>query len=368
MTLPIRIAHVMGKMNGGGVESVVLNYYRHIDREMMQFDLLVDSDSTDVSRDEVEGLGGRIINVPPYQKLPEYLCMLEDLFRHEQWPIVHSHINALSVFPLRAAKRVGVPVRIAHSHSTSGKGEPAKNVVKGILRTQANRYPTHRMACSEYAGKWLFGKDAEFTILYNAIDLSKFAFSASVRAEARRELGLVEGDIALGHVGRFMTQKNHPFLIDVFTEVAKREPRAILLLVGNGELRPAVERLANERGFAGRVRFLGQRGDIERLYQAFDAFVLPSLYEGLCLVGVEAQRAGLPCFFSDAITREVDLTGKASFVSLDNPNEWAEQILASIAQRQQRGFSNKELCGFTRYDITRAAKSLESFYLQALES
>ncbi len=358
----------MGKMNGGGVEAVVLNYYRHIDREMVQFDLLVDSDSTDVPRAEVEGLGGRIITVPPYQKLPEYLCTLEDLFRYEQWPIVHSHINVLSVFPLRAAKRAYVPVRIAHSHSTSGRGEPAKNAVKGILRTQANKYPTHRMACSEYAGKWLFGKDAEFTILYNAIDLSKFAFSASVRAEARRELGLVEGDIALGHVGRFMTQKNHQFLIDVFTEVAKREQRAILLLVGNGELRPAVERLANERGLAGKVRFLGQRGDIERLYQAFDAFVLPSLYEGLCLVGVEAQRAGLPCFFSDAITREVDLTGKASFVSLDNPNEWAERILASVAQRQQRGFSNKKLCGFTHYDIAHAAKSLESFYLQALES
>lgn len=363
MTEPIRVAQVMGKMLGGGVEAVVMNYYRHIDREKVQFDFIVDGDSTLVPRKEIESLGGRVFLVPPYQQMAQYSRALEGLFRREHWLIAHSHVNALSLFPLRAAKRAGVPVRIAHSHSTSGKGEHAKNLVKHLLRTQANRYPTHRFACSRYAGEWLFGRDAVFEVLYNAIDLSRFSFNAEARAKARADLGLVDGQLAIGHVGRFMTQKNHAFLIDVFAEVVRRRSDAVLLLVGSGELRHFAECRAAERGVADKVMFLGQRDDVDRLYQAFDAFVLPSLYEGLCLVGVEAQRAGLPCFLSDTITREVDVTGEVAFLSIEDTHTWAAPLVNLTIQPVARILSAEKLARFAPYDISQAAAKLEAKYL-----
>lgn len=179
MAEPIRVAQVVGKMVGG-VEAVVMNYYRHIDRSKVQFDFLVDSDSTLVPREEIESLGGRVFEIPPYQHVVEYQRELQRLFKEENWKIVHSHINALSVFPLRAAKKAGIPVRIAHSHSTSGKGEFAKNVIKGSLKLFSTRYPTDLAACTEHAGKWLFGSSC-FTVFNNAIDLNNFSFNRSIR-------------------------------------------------------------------------------------------------------------------------------------------------------------------------------------------
>ena len=361
MTEPVRVAQVVGKMVGGGVEAVVMNYYRHIDRSKVQFDFLVDSDSTLVPRDEIESLGGRVFEIPPYQHVAEYQRELQRLFKQEGWKIVHSHINALSVFPLRAAKKVGVPVRIAHSHSTSGKGEYAKNALKAVLKTQSNRYPTHRFACSQFAGEWLFGKAAHFEVVYNAIDLDRFRFNVEARAEGA-DLGLVDNQFAIGHVGRFTAQKNHVFLIDVFTEVAKRRDDAVLLLVGTGEAGASVKALVDERGLTDRVKFLGQRSDVNRLYQAFDAFVLPSLYEGLCLVGVEAQVSGLPCLLSDAITREVDVTGECKFLSIDSPVVWADEI-DSLLQYSYEGRLSISSGQFADYNVELQGERLTRKYL-----
>lgn len=363
MTNPIRVAQIVGKMNGGGVEAVVMNYYRHIDRSKVQFDFLVDSDSTLIPRKEIESLGGKVFEVPPYQHVVEYQRELQRLFKQEGWKIVHSNINALSVFPLRAAKKAGVPVRIAHSHSTSGKGEYAKNALKAVLKTQSNRYPTHRFACSKFAGEWLFGKAAHFEVVYNAIDLDRFCFNAEARAQARADLGLVGNQLAIGHVGRFTAQKNHAFLIDVFTEVAKRRDDAVLLLVGTGEAGASVKALVDERGLTDRVKFLGQRSDVNRLYQAFDAFVLPSLYEGLGLVGVEAQVAGLPCLFSDAITREVDVTGESCFLPIDHSKAWIE-ALSCLVPRKRAERSKLSLKKFDSYDIYKQSLILTEKYQQ----
>lgn len=363
MTNPIRVAQIVGKMNGGGVEAVVMNYYRHIDRSKVQFDFLVDSDSTLIPREEIESLGGRVFEIPPYQHVVEYQRELQRLFKQEGWKIVHSNINALSVFPLRAAKKAGVPVRIAHSHSTSGKGEYAKNALKAVLKTQSNRYPTHRFACSKFAGEWLFGKVAHFEVVYNAIDLDRFCFNAEARAQARADLGLVGNQFAIGHVGRFTAQKNHAFLIDVFAEVAKRRDDAVLLLVGTGEAGASVKALVDERGLTDRVKFLGQRSDVNRLYQAFDAFVLPSLYEGLCLVGVEAQVAGLPCLFSDAITREVDVTGESCFLPIDHSKAWIE-ALSCLVPRKRAERSKLSLKKFDSYDIYKQSLILTEKYQQ----
>lgn len=356
----IRVAQVMGYMDGGGVEQVVMNYYRHIDRSRVQFDFLVCEGSGMVPREEIESMGGRVLMVPPYKELPRYMRETERLFREESWPIVHSHVNALSMFPLRAAKRAGVSVRIAHSHSTAGRGETAKNAAKLVLRRFSNVYPTHRMACSRYAGEWLFGKGADFEVVYNAIDLSRFAFDAEARAEARADLGLVGGQTAIGHVGRFMPQKNHRFLIEAFALAAKRRPDLVLVLVGTGEAEALAEGWAAERGVSDRVMFLGQRDDVGRLYQAFDAFALPSLYEGLGLVGVEAQAAGLPCFLSDRITREVDVTGTVRFLPIDDPRAWAE----ALAEAEPGVRINARREDFADYDIDRAAGRLAARYLE----
>ena len=362
---PIRVVHVIGKMIGGGVEQVAMNYYSHVDHARVQFDFIITDDSTVVVENKkiIEALGGRLFVVPAYRRLRTFEDSLYALFiEHPEWRIVHSHMNSLSVFVLKQAKRAGIPVRIAHSHSTSGKGEYAKNAVKALLKTQANRYPTERFACSRYAGEWLFGKGADFEVVYNAIDLRRFSFSAEARAKARADLGLVGGQFAVGHVGRFMAQKNHAFLIDAFEQVARRREDAVLLLVGTGEAEACVESSVAERGLSGRVRFLGQRTDMPDMYAAFDAFVLPSLYEGLGLVGVEAQRSGLPCLLSDAITREVDVTGECRFLPIDDATVWADAICGLEARGDVERASVDDLA-FADYDIERRGAWLTEKYL-----
>ena len=254
----------------------------------------MDADSTRVPEEEIKALGGRVFRIPPYQHPLRYRKELVRLFHEEHWPIVHSHINTLSVFPLSAAKKAGVPVRIAHSHSTMGKGEFAKNLMKLALRPLSNLYPTECFACSEYAGKWLFGRDADFTVIPNAIELEKFHFDPVLRQETRKELGIADGMFLIGHVGRFMPQKNQAFLVDVLAELLPQKPDTILAFVGDGPDRPDVQQHAQELGIGDHILFLGQRTDVNHLYQAFDAFCLPSRYEGLGMVAIEARSPDAP--------------------------------------------------------------------------
>lgn len=367
MSNPIRVCEFVGNMNGGGVEAVVMNYYHHVDRSKVQFDFVVTDSSTIVPREEMEALGAHVYTVPAYMQLPQFRRASYELFRaHSEWRIIHAHMNALNVFPLGEAAHAGVPVRISHSHSTAGKGEVVKNAAKAVLRTQANHYPTHRFACSRFAGEWLFGKGMPFEVVYNAIDLDGFSFSAVARAKARARLGLVGRQFAIGHVGRFMPQKNHRFLLEVFQKVAERRPDAVLLCVGSGEAEARAESWVAERGLESRVRFLGQRGDVSDLYQAFDAFVLPSLYEGLCLVGVEAQAAGLPCVLSDRITREVDLTETCGFLPIDDPDVWADALCA-LEPRSDDERAGIDHADFTNYDVVRQGQWLTQKYLELYE-
>lgn len=361
---PIRVCEFVGNMNGGGVEQVVMNYYHHVDHSRIQFDFVVTDSSAIVPRGEIESFGARVFTVPAYTHLPQFYRASYDLFReHREWRIVHAHMNTLNVFPLAAARRAGVSIRISHGHSTAGKGEVVKNIAKTVLRTQANRYPTHRFACSRFAGEWLFGKDAPFEVMYNAIDLNRFYFSVPARAKARADLGLVDSQVVIGHVGRFMPQKNHGFLIDSFARACKQRDDLILLCVGSGESDALVESSVAERGLADKVRFLGQRADVDELYQVFDAFALPSLYEGLGLVGIEAQAAGLPCLLSDAITREVDVTGTCRFLPIDEPQVWANAFCAvkpkTDAQRAAIDYAD-----FSDYDIVWQSAQLTDRYEQ----
>lgn len=360
---PIRIAHIMGKMMSGGVEAMVLNYYRHIDRTQVQFDFIIDADSTIVPEEEICSLGGRVFRIAPYQKPFAYHRELVALFRREKWRIVHSHINTLSVFPLFAAKRAGVPIRIAHSHSTAGKGETARNIMKYALRPFAKLFPTHYCACSAYAGRWLFGDklvdSGKVMLVRNAIDTSKFTFNARVREEMRKELG-VEGKFVVGHVGRFMMQKNHNFLIDIFEQIHARNPNSVLLLIGEGELEESIRQQVQRLGLNKYVDFLGVRNDVHSILQAMDVFVLPSLYEGLPVVGVEAQASGLRMVASDTVTEEAKITDSFAFFSLQKSTaEWAEIAVQSSAISREDASRQVHERG---YDIQEAAERLCGYY------
>ena len=281
----IIVAHIMGKWNGGGVESVVMNYYRNIDRNRIQFHFLCDEDSTDIPYEEIEKLGGKVIVIPPYQKLFKYQKELYRIFKENNYKIIHSHINALSVFPLRIAKKAGVPIRIAHSHSTSNKKEWKKNILKMILRPFSKLYANNYFACTEYAGKWLFGKKVverkELNVINNAIDLKKFEFNENTRKALREKLGIKDDTLIIGHVGRFMKQKNHEFLIEVFNEVYKKNQNTLLILIGQGPLLSEIKQKAINLNIEDKIRFIGQVTNVEKYYNIMDIFLFPSIYEGL---------------------------------------------------------------------------------------
>lgn len=363
---PIRVAQIIGKWLGGGVESVVMNYYRNIDRNKIQFDFICDNDSTNIPYAEIESLGGKVILIPPYQKVIKYHKELKRVLKEGNYKIVHSHINTLSVFSLFAAKCAGVPVRIAHSHSTTNKKEKRKNLMKQLLRPFSKVFATDYMCCSELAGRWLFG-DKEYDkgnvyLLNNAIDLDKFRYDETVRREKRKELNIKDDTLVIGHVGRFVEQKNHRFLIDIFNEVHKQKENSILLLAGQGPLMEEMKEKVKILGIENSVKFLGQRNDINELYQAFDVFCLPSLYEGLGMVAIEAQVSGLLCFVSTEIPEIAKVTERIVFINLENKIEiWTEIIFKYLKNVNRKNINFTD--GIKKYDIIKEATKLEKKYL-----
>lgn len=365
MTEPIRVAQVVGKMVGGGVEAVVMNYYRHIDRSKVQFDFIIDSDSTVVPETEIKDLGGRLFEVPPYQHLGRYQKALGFLFEQNQWDIVHSHINTLSVFPLRIAKKAGIPVRIAHSHATMGKGETKRNLMKLALRPFANAYPTDRAACSSYAGKWLFGDNASFTVIPNAVNVAKFRFNEAARKEMRSAWGAGCDCCVVGNLGRMESTKNQAFLIEAFARLHTKHPDSLLVIAGCGSLRESLEQEARDLGISNCVRFLGQVNDVSCLYQGMDVFALPSLYEGFGMALLEAQVSGLSCVVSNRVSSEVVLSDNCRLLPLeDEADVWAHEIWSQFTDGF-RGPAAVET--FERFDIEKTAKNLVSFYVRLVE-
>ena len=363
---PIKIFQLVGSYKGGGVEAVVMNFYRNIDRNKIQFTFVCDEDSTDIPYEEIEKLGGKIIIVPPYSKPFKYHSALKKALKEDDYKIIHSHISTMSVFSLFAAKCAGVPVRIAHSHSTTNKKEKKKNLMKQVLRPFSKVFATDYMCCSELAGRWLFGNKeydkGNVYLLNNAIDLNKFKYNESLRKKKRKELGIKDDTLVIGHIGRFVAQKNHDFLIDIFNEIHKRNNNSVLLLAGQGPLMDDIKNKVKELNLEDSVKFLGQRNDANELYQAFDVFLLPSVYEGLPVVGVEAQASGLLCYLSDDMTKETKVLDITKFMSLNNtPKEWANNILDDV-KKYKRIDTSKEMTA-KNFNIKEEAKKLEEYYL-----
>ena len=363
---PIRIAQIIGKWLGGGVESVVMNYYRHIDRSKIQFDFICDEDSTNIPYDEINSLGGKVILIPPYQKVIKYHNELKKVLKDGNYKIVHSHINTLSVFSLFAAKSAAVPIRIAHSHSTTNKKEKKKNLLKQVLRPFSKVFATDYMCCSELAGRWLFG-DKEYDkgnvyLLNNAIDLDKFKYDEKVRKTKRKELNIDDDTLVIGHVGRFVEQKNHRFLIEIFDRLKQKNTYVKLLLVGDGDGRGKIENLVKEKNLQEDIKFLGMRDDVYNILQAMDVFVFPSLYEGLPVTLIEAQSAGLPCIISDQVPLECKMSDLVYVKSLqESESAWVDEILKLSDYKRT---DTTPLVIQSGYDIRKNAEKLQKYYLK----
>lgn len=360
---PMRIAQMMTDMNFGGVEMVVMNYYRNIDRTKVQFDFFALEGSTIPQKKEIESLGGRVFVVPKYTHLFSYEKEIQRLFKENGYKIVHSHMNTLGIFSLYGAKKAGVKIRILHNHSTAGKGETKKNIMKYILRPFAKVYPTELCACSKLSGDWIYGKGTEYRVFNNAIDLDKFKYDESKRNALRAELG-IENKKVIGHIGRFCYQKNHALLIDIFNEVLKVEKDSVLLLIGEGETESEIKEKVKSLGIEDKVLFLGRKADAHRYYQAMDLFLLPSRYEGLPVVGVEAQASGLPCVFSNCVTTEAKLLDSTVFIN-GGVHEYVAAVIKGFEVERKDTSEQMRKSGF---DIKTEAGKLLEFYFSLRES
>lgn len=362
--MPIRVLHVVTYMGRGGLETMLMNYYRNIDRSKVQFDFLTHRDFKADYDDEILALGGKIFHLPNLNPFGSaYLSKLNQFFKeHTEYKIVHSHLDCMAGIPLKYAKKNGVPVRIAHSHS-SNQVKDSKYILKLFFKRNISKYATQLFACSQVAGKWMFG-NKNFSVLNNAIDAEKYVYNTDVRIKIRELFGLKQDEFVVGHIGRFNTSKNHNFLIDIFSEIIKINPRSKLLLVGVGELQDNIRNKVNCLGLSDKVIFAGLRDDVPQVLQAMDIFVLPSLFEGLGIVNIEAQAAGLSCFISDKVPIECKKTKDLVLqVPLDaGAKYWAENILKYAHLQRRNTFEEIKNAGF---DIKENADKLSDFYISA---
>ncbi len=361
----IRVLHVVTDMNRGGLETLLMNYYRHINRAEIQFDFLVHRYNRTAYDDEIESLGGKIYRLPrlnPFSII--YKRSLAEFFKtHPEYQIVHAHLDCMSSVVLKAAKECGVGVRIAHSHSSS-QDKNLKYPLKLFFRHFIPKYATHLLACGELAGKWMFG-NASFTILNNAIDSAKYTASPEKRKEMRNSLGIKENEFVLGHVGRFSPVKNHDFIIDILAALQK-EIKAKLILIGSGELKKTIVNKVKRSGLTDKVIFTGLRDDVPDLLQAMDAFVFPSIYEGFGIAVIEAQASGLLCFISDGVPVECNVTGLVHQMDLRaGASAWAEAIISTMHDDIRRSY-RKEICD-AGYDINDNSERLTIFYKSLME-
>jgi glycosyltransferase involved in cell wall biosynthesis len=374
---PIRILRIVAVMNRGGIETQIMNMYRKLDKSKFQFDFLVTRDEPGVFDGEIEKLGGKIYRILSVRKvgLFKFIKNIDEFFKnHKEYKIVHCHMNTWSGLFLNIAKRHRVPIRIAQSHSAqqgiknlSLKGY-IENCFKKVMKLYIKKGANHFWAVGKEAGEWLYGEKIARTkmkVIPNAKDLEMYKYDSKVREELRRELGIPSNSILIGHVGSFSPVKNHEFLINLFEHLRKKRNNCTLCLVGDGPLRTNIEKKVSEMKIKENVLFSGLRNDVNKLMSAFDFLILPSLFEGMPNVVIEAQAASLPCILSDSITKEVDMgMGIVDFVSLNQTFDYWEKVIfkdkTSSRPRELDNIINKG------YDLNRLILWLQEYYDNAL--
>lgn len=368
MKEPIKVLHVLSKMSFGGVQSVVMNYYRHIDRSKVQFHFVVQSSENFFYDEEIKKLGGKIYQVAPIHSNRKQFE--RDFFRvlkeNPDYKIVHCHQNFLNIVPLRIAKKADVPIRISHSHSNYKASSFIKEIQRKAFRALISYYATDYFACSIVAAQWLYGhhsKSSKCKIINNAIETKKYLFNEDIRYKKRKELG-IDKELVLIHVGMFTDSKNQEYLFKVFEKVYDININTLLLLIGDGENRVKLMNAAKECSDNDNIIFLGKKDNVHEYLMAADLFVFPSKYEGLGMSVIEAQMSGLPCIVSNAVPKEVDLFGDVTFVSInESPETWANII---IQYNKSRRLHKIESLINTNYEIEIEVTKLTDYYLSAM--
>lgn len=366
----IRVLNFFTIMNRGGAETMVMNYYRAIDRTKVQFDFLVHRNERGAYEDEIEAMGGKIYRMCPIypQNFIKYKRMLKEFFdKHNEYSIIHSHMSELGYFAFIEAEKHGIPLRICHAHSSPNK-KNLKMLVRNYFKKNMMSHITHMFACGEKAGKWLYGKEntEKVIVLKNAIDAKKYIYNKNIDNEVRYEFGL-QNQFIVGHVGTFKEAKNHYFIIDVFREIIKFRENAVLLLVGDGELRPQIEKYVSDHCLNKKVIFAGSRSDIYRIVQCFDIFIFPSLWEGLPVSMIEAQAGGTMCFISNTMPSECCVTPNTRIISLEKAADyWAACIIKESSHLVKQSMYDRIV--EAGYDIYENAKWLQEFYMSGGKS
>lgn len=370
----IRVLEVFREpMANGGQESFLMNMYRNMDRKKVQLDFLTpfNCDNPDLKA-EIESMGGQVFTYDhPFGENNNKVFResVQDFLSRHPYPIVHIHSG--STYALmegaKLAAEAEVPIRVVHSHC-GGFKNLKYHVIKTLSIPYLLKYPTDYLACSDLAAEWKFPKsviqDQRYTVIRNAVDTDRFRLDPALRKKTRELLGIPENTPVLGHVGRFSLQKNHSFLIDIFAAVHRKSPEAILLLAGAGELEPEIGDKVKTLGLEDSVMFLGLRKDIPALMNAMDVFVLPSFFEGLPVVGVEAQATGLPVITSTAVARELPLKELTQYIPLESsPEIWANAILKTVDESRLHRRNTTQEIAEAGYEIKAAARAFEQFYL-----
>ena len=345
-----RLLCLLSNMNRGGAETFLMKVYRAIDRTRYQMDFCIHVEEKCDYEDEILSLGGRIYRIPPKSKsTKEFRRRLSALIRDNHYrSVLKITSNAAGFWDLKIAKRAGATRTIARS-SNSGDGDSRLQLmIHRVSRVLWMRYADVRLAPSDLAAEYTFGKRAaargEVVFLNNGLDLGEFHFDEARRRAVREEFSVPDGTVVLGHIGRFNTQKNHAFLLRVFAEFHKTNPDSLLMLVGTGDLEEEIRRLSDELRLADRVIFTGLRTDIPALLSAFDVFVFPSFYEGMPNTVIEAQACGLPCVIADTITWQANISGTVRYLPLSDPSAWC----VAAADALGRGRISADL---SAYDI-----------------
>lgn len=360
---PIRILCVMSTLDRGGAESIVMSLLRQMNRDLVQFDFVKHSKSEGTFEQEIMQMGGKIFCAPRY-KIYNHIAYVSwwkrFLLSHPEYNIIHGHFFTISAVYFSVAQRLGRKT-IGHIHSTEIRKEqvtrPLVHRLSNILIGKIEKYSNYCMACSEEAGKWVY-KRKPFTVLNNAINVDAFKYSQAIRNKVRSQLG-IGNELIMGTVANYSKVKNPMGLIDIFINVKAKNNKAKLLWVGSGQLRELIEERIKQERLEDDVWLLGGRNDVPEILQALDVFLLPSLSEGLPVSLIEAQASGLPCYVSDRVTREADITGNCRFLPIDKPDIWACEILNSNYVREDTSDSIRN----AGYDITTTAKWMQNFYL-----
>lgn len=358
----VRVLYVNGNiMKRGGIEAFMMNYFRHIDSTKVHIDFLVHGYGKGAYDDEIIAAGSMIHHVPTKSKHPlKYARELKKILLHEKYDIIHSHLDAMSGWVLKIAKECGVPVRIAHSHNTDHlTTNRLKRMVNDFAKKQIPKYATDLFACSQMAGEWLFGSNSKFVIIKNAIQIDKFKFDIKTRNEIRDKYGWKD-KIVLGHVGRFDYQKNQEFLIELLQKLKAINSMYCLAFIGDGTEMQNIRTLAEQKGVQQQCYFMGSRADANEFYNAFDIFLLPSRFEGLGIVAVEAQVNGLSSIVSGGVPEEAILCPNVIRINLEDTEEWKKSVLSCKLVRKEENAKVVEEAG---YSIEKAATLLENFYL-----